>query len=156
LKKKKSALPLVPGSAPADPSQWSEKSQGSVAATFRTCYTDKTYRCRYCGKDAVFTAREQKFAYETKKTEIEVRRVLCEPCWRACRRVATKIAGCEARWAESKKELATDAGFLSEWRDLLMEHHRYGARANGAAMNMLGKLLARAGDITQTGQPDAR
>jgi hypothetical protein len=141
LKKKKSGLAPMPAVAPADPSQWSEKSQGSVAATFRTFYTDKTYRCRYCGKDAVFTAREQKLVYEVKKTHIDVQRVLCEPCWRECGRVAKRIAACEAKWAESKKELASDAKFLAEWRDLLEEHCRYGARANGAAMNMLRKLL---------------
>lgn len=143
MKKKKSALTVVPAVAPADPSLWSEKSQGSVAATFCTFYTDKTYRCRYCGTTALFSAREQKLVYEVKKTHIDVQRVLCEPCWRECGRVAKRIAACEARWAESKKELAADAKFLSEWRDLLEVHYRYGAPANGAAINMLGKLLER-------------
>lgn len=131
----------MPTVAPADPSQWSEKCQGSVPATYVTTYTDIPYRCRYCGIAAVFTAREQKLAYEVKKTHIDVQRVLCEPCWRECGRVAKRIAACEAKWAESKKELAADAKFLAEWRGLLEEHHRYGAPANGAAMNMLRKLL---------------
>jgi hypothetical protein len=141
LKKKKVAPP--PATAPADPRQWSEKSQGSVAASCRRHYTDRAYRCRACRKNVVFTAAEQKIAYEVKKTHITVQRVLCEACWRESHVVEKKIAAHEAQWAESKQVLANDAAFLSAWRALLTEHQRYGARVNSAAMNMLRKLLER-------------
>jgi hypothetical protein len=141
LKKKKTAAP--PATAPADPALWSEKSQGSVRASFRTHYTDRAYRCSACRKEAVFTAAEQKMAYEVKKTHIDVRRVLCTPCWRERHVVEQKIAACEAQWAESKPVLARDAAFLSTWRELLLEHHHYGARVNSAAANMLQHLLDR-------------
>ncbi|NHZ90704.1 hypothetical protein F2P45_16990 [Massilia sp. CCM 8733] len=141
MKKKK--VPPPPATAPADPRQWSEKSQGSVAATFRTHYTDCAYRCRNCRKDALFSAAEQKNVYEVKKTHIDVRRVLCEACWRDSHAVAQKIAACEARWAESKQLLSRDAAFLSAWSGLLLEHQHYGARENIAAKNMLRKLLDR-------------
>ncbi|NHZ98150.1 hypothetical protein F2P46_20835 [Massilia sp. CCM 8734] len=142
LKKKKVALP--PATAPAAPRQWSEKSQGSVAASFRTHYTDRAYRCHTCRKDVVFTAAEQKIAYEVKKTHIAVRRVLCEACWNESHVVAQKIAACEVRWAGSKQVLARDTEFLSAWSGLLLEHQHYGARENSAAKNMLRKLLDRA------------
>lgn len=142
LKKKKVVQPPV--TAPADPRQWSEKSQGSVAASFCTHYTDRAYRCHACGKEALFTAAEQKIVYEVKKTHIDVQRVLCEACWRARQVVAQKIAACEAQWAASKALLARDAAFLSAWRALLEEHRHYGARQNSAAMTMLKKLLERA------------
>lgn len=141
MKKKK--VPLPPATAPADPRQWSEKSQGSVAASFRTHYRDRAYRCRNCRKDALFSAAEQKIAYEVKKTHIDVQRVLCHACWRESHVVQLKIAACEARWAESKQVLAHDAAFLSAWHALLLQHQRYGARANSAAKNMLRKLLDR-------------
>ncbi len=141
MKKKK--VPLPPATAPADPRQWSEQSQAAVAASFRTHYTDKAYRCRYCGKDALFSAAEQKIVYEVKKAHIGVQRVLCEACWRDSHVVTQKIADCEARWAESKQVLAHDEAFLSAWHALLLEHQRYGARANSATKNMLLKLLDR-------------
>ncbi|NHZ41900.1 zinc-ribbon domain containing protein [Massilia aquatica] len=128
---------------PADPRQWSEQSQAAVAASFRTHYSDKAYRCRYCSKDALFSAAEQKIVYEVKKAHIGVQRVLCGACWRDGHVVEQKIADCEARWAESKQVLAHDAAFLSAWHALLLLHQRYGARANSAAKNMLRKLLNR-------------
>lgn len=140
--KKKRGLP-PPATALADPRQWSEKSQGSVAASFCTHYTDQAYRCHACRKEALFSAAEQKFVYEVKKTHIDVRRVLCEACWRERRAVQGKIAACEAQWAASKPELALDAAFLSTWLALLLEHHHYGARLNRATSNMLHKLLDR-------------
>ncbi|MDQ1829878.1 zinc-ribbon domain containing protein [Massilia scottii] len=142
--KKKVAPP--PATAPADPTQWSDNSQGTVAASFRTYYTDRAYRCRACRKDALFSAAEQKIAYEVRKTQINAQRVLCEACWRERHVVEKKIAACEAQWAQSKSALARDAVFLSAWRALLLEHQRYGARENGAANTMLQKLLDQAAD----------
>ncbi|MDQ1922714.1 zinc-ribbon domain containing protein [Massilia pseudoviolaceinigra] len=143
---KKKVVP-PPATAPADPTQWSDKSQGTVAASFRKHYTDHAYRCRACRKDALFSAAEQKIAYEVRKTHINVQRKLCEACWRECHVVENKIAACEAQWAQSKPALARDAVFLSTWRALLLAHQRYGARENGAAKTMLQKLLDQAADV---------
>jgi hypothetical protein len=142
VKRKKTPFAL-PSVAPADPSLWSAKSQQSYAFWSRTFYEDIAYRCHYCGVDAVFTAREQKIAYETKKTHIDVRRVLCAACFRDRAEVARHIARCQAQWAMAKIELGRDQVFLQNWRCLLTEHARYGARADGAAMGMLDKALAR-------------
>ncbi|CUI05832.1 hypothetical protein BN2497_6441 [Janthinobacterium sp. CG23_2] len=135
---------MMPAPAPADPAQWSDQSRQSVKASFCTHYTDRAYRCHACGKAALFTAAEQKMAYEVRKTHIDVQRVLCEACWRERHVVEQKIAACEGQWAGSKQALARDAVFLSAWRALLLEHRRYGARHNIAADNMLRKLLDRA------------
>lgn len=143
--KRKPPLP-APTVVAADPGEWSAKSQGSVAAHFCTEYRDIAYRCRYCGEQAVFTAREQKRVYEVQKTHIDVQRVLCEVCYVARAGVARKVAACEAQWAQGKRVLVTDAGFLTGWRDLLVEHYRYGARPNGAAIAMLEKALGKLGD----------
>lgn len=140
--KRKPPVP-APAVVAADPTQWSASSQGSVAAHFCAHYADIAYRCRYCGEHAVFTAREQKRVYEVKKTHIDVQRVLCEACYAARAGVARKVAACAAQWAQGKGVLVTDAGFLTGWRDLLVEHCRYGARPNGAAIAMLEKALGK-------------
>lgn len=132
----------VPSSAPADPAQWSAKSQQSVAFGFVREYTDIPYRCWHCQTDCVFSAQDQKYTFEVKKASIDQRRILCEACWTESNRIREALRDCESQWAESKPRLQGDKDFLSRWSALLVALEAYVPyRPDTAKKNMLGKLL---------------
>ena len=69
---------------PANPLAWSASSQRSRSFSGEAgqSYTNEYYWCRRCGSAAVFTAEQQRDAYEVRKRSIHQRRVLCDPCWK--------------------------------------------------------------------------
>lgn len=136
-------LTTRPFSVPADPEQWSEQSKRSVAYDFRKEYKDIAYNCVRCAAACVFTAQDQKYTFEVKKASIDQRRHLCAPCWDESHRLRALKLECESLWAESKKQLQQDVGFLTRWLDLLntLEAYQPGKR-DTARKNMLAKLLA--------------
>jgi hypothetical protein len=139
---KASARPEV---APADPSLWSEQSQRSVAAAWTKEYRDIPYRCWRCRADAVFTAQDQKHAFEVQKAPIDQRRVLCEDCWRQSVGIGRELGMCESRWSVEKPALRKDKEFLARWLQLLEAREEYVAyKPDTAKKNMLKKLLADA------------
>jgi hypothetical protein len=128
--------------SPANPSQWSEKSQRSVSFGFVKEYMDINYKCWRCKQSAVFTATDQKQTFEVKKASINQRRMLCADCWRESLIIERDIESCQQKWNESKESLKLNGGFLTQWLRLLTSREEYGYRANIAAKNMLRKLLA--------------
>ncbi len=138
--KKKRPPPSAVG-VPADPSQWCKKGQGSVPATFMTHYHDIAYVCASCRAPCVFSARDQQYAYEVRKNYIDVKRNLCEACWKAARHNAAAIAEHEQRWTEAKHSLQNDEAFLRGWLALLVKQDTYSSRCQSAAQGMLRKLL---------------
>lgn len=134
-----------PAKIPADPSQWSEKSQRSVAVDFTADYTDITYRCWHCQAESVFSAADQKYTYEVRKANINQQRLLCESCWRQSLQIAADLKDCEANWGQSKAVLKSDKAFLTSWLKLLEEQETYVPyRHDTARKNMLGRLLQNA------------
>jgi Probable zinc-ribbon domain len=126
----------------ANPSQWSEKDQGSVAFHFTKEYTDIEYNCWHCKKTTVFSAYDQKYTYEVKKAPIDQQQLLCTECWESSLKIKKEIRICEEKWAESKKSLKNDVDFLSHWLQLLVSLEEYVAyKPNTAAKNMLKKLI---------------
>ncbi len=69
----------------ADPMKWSATSQRSRGFDPHGVrgYADEYYWCRRCGAPAVFTAEQQREAFEVRKKPIYQRRVHCERCWQA-------------------------------------------------------------------------
>jgi hypothetical protein len=127
---------------PADPRQWSEKSQRSVSSDWTTQYTDREYKCWSCKKPSVFTAQDQQYTYEVLKALIDQRRVLCDECWKYSLNVAKDLKGCEAGWAAKKSGLRTDKAFLAKWLELLEQQEHYVRyKPDTARKNMLRKLL---------------
>jgi hypothetical protein len=127
---------------PADPSQWSEKSQSSVTFHWVKEYKDIEYNCWRCKKSAVFSAYDQKYTYEVKKAPIDQCRSLCLECWENSLKIKHNIRLCEEKWAESKRTLKNDKDFLSHWLQLLVlleEYIHY--KPNTAVKNMLKKLI---------------
>jgi len=135
------ARPLL-NKVKADPTKWSKKSQRSVAASFTTEYTDIHYRCWHCQAEAIFSAADQKHAFEIKKASIVQRRLLCETCWRKSLHLAAELKEFGTKWDESKLSLKTDEIFLSKWLQLLAEQETYVPyRHDTARKSMLRKLL---------------
>ena len=134
------------GVVPADPSQWNEKSQRSVAFGWTTDYEDIEYTCWRCRKAAVFSAADQKYTFEVKKAPIDQRRSLCPDCWKALLAIDKDIEGCQANWASSKVTLSKDKAFLSRWLQLLVSKEEYVPyRPDTAAKNMLQKFIKALG-----------
>jgi hypothetical protein len=127
----------------ADPTQWSRQSQQSVAAHFKREYVDIAYACWHCRAACVFTAHDQKQAFEVRKASIDQRRMLCADCWSESHRTRAALAECDRRWASAKAALQRDAFFLQQWLELLIVLERYVAyKPDTARKNMLRKLLA--------------
>jgi hypothetical protein len=63
---------------------WSEASRRSrsYAPGATVSYFDEYYWCSNCGAPSVFTAVDQKHAFEVEKRYFLQRRTLCDPCWR--------------------------------------------------------------------------
>jgi hypothetical protein len=128
----------------ADTAKWSESSKRSLVYQFgwRKAYTDIPYCCLRCEKAAIFSADDQKHAYEVNKAYIDQRRNLCADCWEKYRIIAGDIRACEAKWDEAKRGLKKDSDFLSNWLRLLTIRDEYiRRRPDIATQNMLKKLL---------------
>ena len=125
-----------------NPNHWSESSKRSgIFHTPPPHYEVIPYQCAQCGKAAVFTAADQKLAFEGRKAYIWQRRTLCSECWSERRRIEQGIRECQARWRTDKRELRRDAGFLTRWLGLLETHPNYGGRKNHAGIIMLQRLV---------------
>lgn len=134
-----------PQSVPADPEQWSAQSKQSVGYYFIREYKDKPYRCRHCQAECVFTAQDQKYTYEVKKSSIDQQRSLCAACWSETHRIRNMLLECEERWAQEKSKLQSDKAFLTHWSELLVALEAYTPyKQDTAKKNMLAKLLANA------------
>ena len=66
---------------PVDPDQLPAESRGSWSLP--SYYEDHTYWCVDCGEKNIFTAKEQKDYYETRKRYIFKARIRCESCYEA-------------------------------------------------------------------------
>jgi hypothetical protein len=131
-------------SQPVNPNHWSEKSKRSV--TFQvppSHYEDVHYKCGRCRRDAVFTAVDQKLAFEGRKAHIWQSRTLCSECWSERRRIEHDIRGCQVRWRTDERQLQHDGEFLRRWLRLLESHPDYGRRKNHAGIAMLRRLAGK-------------
>jgi Probable zinc-ribbon domain len=128
--------------APADPSLWSEQSQRSVCVGWTKEYRDIKYQCWRCTSPAVFTAQDQKYAFEVKKAPIDQHRILCNECWRQSLEIRKELVGCAEQWADSKVNLAKDKAFLARWLGLLELLEKFVPyRTDTAKKNMIKMLL---------------
>ena len=94
MKHRKLRNPTSSDAVPAEPSKWSEASQRSVVAEWTREYRDIEYSCGRCHAHAIFSAADQKHAFEVMKAPIYQRRVLCIDCWRQSLVLARDIEHC--------------------------------------------------------------
>ncbi len=142
-----------PAGVPCDPEQWSEDSKRSVAYEFAPRpYLDKAYLCWRSGCRApdVFTAAEQKHAFEVRKANISQQRVLCRACHQERVRLDREARACRDRWAGERTILTTDAEFLRRWLGLLVALPGYGGPWDEANIAMLRRLT---GQLSEPAEP---
>ena len=109
-------------------------------------YEDKSYVCRACGQASVFTAEQQKYAYEVKKALIYQERVLCESCFGERKRLEVASNDFLASWSENRGALKANGSALRRWKEILELLPKYGARQETARIKMLTRLIEDAPD----------
>jgi hypothetical protein len=137
------------GGLPADPANWSEASRRSVGAIFPPRpYTDIEYVCWRCKRPDVFTAEQQKHAYEVRKAYIWQQRILCRECYRERQALEQEARVCRRRWADERRSLRSDLGFLRRWLTVLEALPEYKGTADRANIAMLWRLVASQQDTS--------
>ncbi|MBS9781023.1 MAG: zinc-ribbon domain containing protein [Gammaproteobacteria bacterium] len=117
---------------------WSEESQRTYNCL--EVYTDRGYRCRYCREKAVFTAKEQQYAYEVKKRHIDQTRVLCPACFHTMHTKRDVIQAIEKRWQAEKNQLQNDVEFLRDWREKLIDFQGYTNKWNNTITSLQKRI----------------
>lgn len=127
-----------------DREQWSRSSKQSyVYQQAAAHYGDIRYTCAKCQEDAVFTAEEQKTAFEQKKQYVWRRRVLCPRCNGELFKLRKHDRQCQARWAQKRGNLKSDRVFLEEWAAVLTKIPSYLPRLRSNMLVRLKSLLAQ-------------
>lgn len=76
-----SVRPVAPaGSVLVDETKLKGSSWGLPAFTWRGYYEDQPFRCKDCGAEEVWTARQQKWWYEVAGGNFDSRAVRCKAC----------------------------------------------------------------------------
>jgi hypothetical protein len=128
---------------------WSEASQRSFASggSFLYSGSDPNYyenvvcSCIKCEQSFVFTAEEQKFAFEIRKEFIWKRQTRCQQCQLDLKKFQERERELQLAWNDGGKILCTDRQFLSEWLTLLELIPLYGKNKNWSTITMLKKAL---------------
>ena len=126
-----------------DAERWSRSSKQSYSyVSPPRNYEDIHYECWRCNTADVFTAAQQKAAFEVKQAYIWQRRILCQACFSERRRLEQISRAQSKQWREAKNKVARDRRFLEKWLNALEELPGYAARRNTANIAMLKKRLA--------------
>ena len=127
---------------PIDREKWSESSKRSYAFHYlKTHYEDIQYRCRKCNELAIFTAGEQKIAFEVKKNYIWQQHVLCTKCNDEFYKLKIREKEFQHSWSKYRSTLKNDQQFLSDWLNILNTLPAYGKRPRSSMIKLLNKLL---------------
>lgn len=125
-----------------DKSAHSESSKRSVGHEFLgEYYEDIHYKCSKCERPAVFTALEQKEAFEIRKEYMWARRVLCTDCFFEAKAIQKEVENREKQYLENKEAILKDEEFLRDWLDALQEYGKYGRKKDESRIRFLQKHL---------------
>ncbi len=123
---------------------WSEESKRSYAyLSNEAYYEDEKYKCNKCGKIAVFSAQEQKRAYEEKKRYIWQKRTLCPSCYSKYKDIKSKMSYFEQNLGSKLKGQSIDSSIIKEWLNILKELPSYGKPLDSAKVAMFEKMLQK-------------
>ena len=128
-----------PTRLPVDRNRWSESSQRTYATI--QFYEDIAWTCRGCGQSDVFTAQEQKQAFEVEQIYIYWHPCLCEACSHKKQSTAENMRRYETHWKANKQELRHDLAFLKQWVVLLETYAQLSGRKNDDLIQMLRTLI---------------
>lgn len=130
---------------PVEKELWSEESRNSLDYVFASdFYEDQPFSCRACGLESIFTAEQQKYTYEVKKTFTWERHVLCQSCFQRRNELSAEAAVFQAAWTQDKAALKRDYSSLQRWMEVLEQLPSFGIRKDAARIRMLKKLLNNA------------
>ncbi|RDH41441.1 zinc-ribbon domain containing protein [Zooshikella ganghwensis] len=124
-------------------SQSSKQSYGFEIKKRCEYYADIHYKCRNCGKAAIYPALEQKKAYESRKEHICSTRVLCADCWSDKQALKKSLATFEEKYASNKEAALSDREFLERWLAKLNSYNHYTHKPNSMRVQFLRKHLRK-------------
>nr|WP_315484572.1 hypothetical protein [uncultured Undibacterium sp.] len=130
-------------------SNWSEASKRSFAyggsflysGSDPDCYENVVCRCFKCEQSFVFTAKEQKIAFEVHKQYVWKPKRRCNQCQLKLENIQTRERELQLAWNKNGKVLCFDRNFLEEWLTILELIPLFGKRENSSAIRMLRKAL---------------
>lgn len=121
---------------------WSERSKKSLISSDPPReYRDKLYTCDACATRSVFTADQQRDAFEIEKVYVLQQRGLCDVCWLLWRKLKQEIKACRDRWQSDKSQLKQCQDFQRRWLALLQDVRRFGRKSDHGNIAMLKRLL---------------
>lgn len=121
---------------------WSEQSRRSLAAEFAgTHYQDQPLRCRRCDREFVFTAAQQRQAFEVRKAYIWQHPILCAACLQQRIALTGELRRLQRQWRAQRATFKRDIAALRRWRELLRQLPFYGCRRDVAQIAMMERLL---------------
>jgi len=128
---------------PIDRSLWSHSSQRSSGGEYdaaATHYEGIRFRCRACEASCVFTAEEQRIAYEEHKKFVSWLPSLCAACGTELTGLQSRAQLYQAQWNSAREAMATDKSFLESWLAVLQSLRAHG-KANESMEHMLLRRL---------------
>ncbi len=129
-----------------DRSKWSPSSQRS-GGHYDECaiyYENLAYRCRKCEMSCVFTAEQQKEAYEERKEYVWRIPSLCPSCETQRNLLRAEVKECQEAWNCKREVLSKNRNFLEQWRLILREIETYGRKGSSPSnVIMISKLLSK-------------
>jgi len=130
---------------PINKDRYSESSKKSVGHEFLgKYYSDIKYKCSKCKKPEIFTAQEQKEAYEDRKEYMWSKHLLCKACWKEMRSIEKELEEKEEYYINNKETALKNKEFLEEWLETLQEYPKYGKKENTAKIHSISNALKRA------------
>ncbi len=127
---------------PIDKNAYSESSKRSVGHEFLgDFYADINYKCSKCKKPEVFSAQDQKEAYEVRKEYMWAKRKLCDVCWHERKAIEKQLKDKEQWYAKNKEQALKDSEFLHGWLSLLQEYPKYGKKSNPARVKFIQNAI---------------
>jgi peptide subunit release factor 1 (eRF1) len=98
-------------------------------------------RCTKCGKTFLFTAEEQKIAFEINKEYISKPKHRCNECQLELEVIQNRERNLQLAWNENSKVLRADREFLNEWITILELIPTFRKKKNCSTITMLRKAL---------------
>ena len=95
----------------------------------------------------MFTAADQKHAFEVRKVNISQARVLCGACYRERVGLEREARECRRRWVIERPARPRDPEFLRRWLVVLEALPRYAGATDEANIVVLRRLVA--GTVSQ-------
>ena len=120
---------------------WSRSSQRSAGGHYdasATHYEGIRYRCRACEVNCIFSAQEQRVAYEVNKKYVWWLPALCATCSERLIALRATDKLHQAQWNQQRQSLAADRTFLESWLAVIQ-----GLRAHGKPNDSMERMLVR-------------